>query len=59
MINGVVPVPLHAIDFSLKIGDALVEFGHRQRIEILPGKQRQRIIGATREILVGIHVEKR
>ena len=59
MVNGTVLVPLHALDFGLEIGDALVQLGHRHRIEILPGEKRNRIIGAAREILVGIHVDKR
>jgi hypothetical protein len=59
MVNGTVLVAFDAHYFGFEIGDALVELRHRHRIEILPGKQRYRIIGAAREILVGIHVEKR
>ena len=59
MVNGAVLVAFDPLDFRFEIGDSLVEFRHRHRIEILPGDERHRIIGATREILVGIHVEKR
>lgn len=55
MVNGAVFVSLDAHDFRFEIGDALVELGHRHRIQVLPGEQRHRIIGAAREILVGIH----
>jgi predicted Zn-dependent protease len=48
-----------ALDLGLQIGDALVELRHRHRIEILPGEQRDRIVGAARESLVGIHGGKR
>ena len=59
MVNGAVLVAFDARDFGLEIGDALVELGDRQRIEILPGERGHRIIGAARKILVGIHVSKR
>ena len=55
MVNGAILVPFNARDFGFEIGNALVEFGHRQWIEILPGEQRNRIIGLARKILVGIH----
>lgn len=59
MINGAIFVLLHPFDFGLEVSDALIEFGDRQRIEILPTEQRHRIIGATGEILVGIHDAER
>jgi hypothetical protein len=59
MVNGAVFVAFDALDFGLEIGDALVELGDRQRIEILPGEERHRIVGLARKILVGIHTSKR
>jgi len=55
MVNGAVAVTSDALDLGFEIGDTLVELRHRHRIEVLPGKLRHRIIGAAREILVGIH----
>ena len=55
MVNGAVLMAPDALDFGFEIGDALVELRHRHRIQVLPGEQPQRIIGATRKILVGIH----
>jgi hypothetical protein len=55
MINGAIPVLPDTRDFHLEIGDAAVELGDRQRIEILSGERRDRIIGLSREILVRIH----
>jgi len=55
MINGAIPVLPDTRDFRLEVGDAAIELGDRQRIEILPGERRDRIIGLAREILVRIH----
>jgi len=59
MVNGAVLVSLDALDFGLEVGDALIELGHRHRVEVLPGEERERIILAAREILVGIHKAER
>lgn len=59
MVNGAILVAFDALDFGLEISDALVELGDRQRIEILPGERSQRIVGAARKILVGIHEGER
>jgi putative PIG3 family NAD(P)H quinone oxidoreductase len=55
MVNGALTMALYPRDFRFETGDALIELGHRQRIEILPGERGNRIIGLAREILVGIH----
>jgi hypothetical protein len=59
MVNGAIFVPTHPHDFGLEIGNPPIELRHRQWIEILSGKLRQRIIAAAREILFGIHVSER
>ena len=52
-------MPPHPGNLYLQIGNPAVKLRHRQRIEILPGKLRHRIIGTTRKILLGIHVPER
>ena len=59
MINGAFLVSPDSFDFPFEAGDALVELRHRQRVEILPGKQHDGIVGTAGEILVGIHSLKR
>ena len=54
MVNGALHVRLHPRDLAFEGGDAPFELADRQRIEILPDQERDRIAGA-RKILVGIH----
>jgi len=54
MVNGALFMLINARDFALERGDASVELGHRQRIEILFDQERERFVG-PRQILVGIH----
>lgn len=54
MVNGALLMLVNAGDLTLQRGDARVELGDRQRIEVLFDQERERFAGA-RQILVGIH----
>lgn len=54
MVNGALFMLVNAGDLALQRGDARVQLGDRQRIEILFDQERERFAGA-RQILVGIH----
>ena len=54
MVNGALFVVVNAGDFTLQRGDARVELGDRQRIEVLFDQERKRFVG-PRQILFGIH----
>ncbi len=56
MENGFVAAQLCPRDLGLECGDPRIAFGNRQRIEILPSKERNRIAGARgRCDVVSIH----
>lgn len=56
MVNGAVEVRAGAGDLRLERHDARIEFANRQRIKILPPKQRDRITGAgRRREIVRVH----
>ena len=54
MVNGALFMLVNARDLALQRGDARVELGDRQRIEVLFDQERERFAGA-RQILFGIH----
>ena len=54
MVNGALFMLVNAGDLGLQRGDARVELGDRQRIEVLFDQERERFAGA-RQILFGIH----
>ena len=58
MVNGALFMLVNARDLPLQRGDARVELGDRQRIEVLFDQERERIAG-PRQILVGIHGRNR
>ncbi len=58
MVNGALFVLVNAGDLALQRGDARVELGDRQRIEVLFDQERERFVG-PRQILVGIHGRQR
>ena len=58
MVNGALFMLVNARDLTLQRGDARVELGDRQRIEVLLHQERERVAGA-RQILVGIHARNR
>jgi len=56
MENGFVAAQLCPLDLGLECGDPRLAFGNRQRVEILPSKERNRIAGARgRCDVVSIH----
>lgn len=55
MVNGGFNFRLHPRDFALEDGDAGMQFFDRQRIEILPDEQGQRVAWFIRKELVQIH----
>lgn len=58
MVNGALFMLVNAGDLALQRGDARIELGHRQRIEVLFDQEREGFAG-TRQILVGIHAGNR
>ena len=54
MVNGALFMLVNARDLALQRGDARVELGDRQRIEVLFHQERERFV-RPRQILVGIH----
>lgn len=53
--DGAVAVGADAFDLGMKRRDAGVEFGDRQRIEILAAKLVEEIVAVARQVIVGIH----
>ena len=58
MVNGALRMLTDAGDFTLQRGDARLQLGDRQRIEVLFDQERERFVG-PRQILVGIHERNR
>ena len=58
MVNGALFMLVNAGDLALQRGDARIELGDRQRIEVLFDQERERFVG-PRQILVGIHERNR
>lgn len=56
MVNGQVYFRADAIYFAFKQGNALVQFGNGERIEILLQQQGERIVRAFWNIVVHIHM---
>ena len=54
MVNGALFMVVNASDLALQRGDARVELGNRQRIEVLFDQEREGLVG-PRQILLGIH----
>ena len=54
MVNGALFMLVNARNLTLQRGDARIELGDRQRIEVLSDQERERFAGA-RQILFGIH----
>ncbi|RIA37798.1 hypothetical protein DFR49_3686 [Hephaestia caeni] len=59
MVNGGVAVATNPPDLRFQRGNPRVEFGDRQRIEILTRQHRQRVVAPEGKILLGIHAAKR
>lgn len=56
MVNGFREFEFRPVDFGCKEGDALLQFGHRERVEILPRQQPENVaLAATGEKVVWVH----
>ena len=53
--HGAVEMSFHASDLAFEDGNALAQFVHRKRVQVLPCKLNQRIAGSFREELVKVH----
>lgn len=54
MVNGALSMLFDAGNFVLQRGNARLQLGDRQRVEVLFDQERERFVG-PRQILVGIH----
>ncbi len=55
MINGGRALGADALYLAFQCDDAGIKLGHRQRIEILSGKLRQRIVAAAGRQIIEVH----
>ena len=58
MVNGIVPSLLRPGDFRPQHVHALIQFGDREWIEILPRQRGQNVIGPARQIFVHVHARE-
>ena len=55
MVNGFLNLGAAAVDLTLYQGDPFFQFVHRQMIDILPGEDFHRVVGALGEKIVWLH----
>ena len=58
MVNGAFFFDPAPCNLGLQRGDARIEFGDRQRIEILSRQRAKRIVGFAGEDLVQVHAQE-
>lgn len=55
MVNGALGMIADAGDLGLERGNARIEFGDRERVEILPGERGERVVGLAGQEIVRVH----